>query len=762
MSLSDNDLSNPISSKVDAHLKESNMTTPISNKVEAHQNEMNGVEMQVPEQWEERFDGNESEESSPPTLMYVEKEIRTKNKKCSLTSRLRLKSSTLKSCTSKNKDSVTENESDYYTSLQRNVSDEIKNAHNFDFGGKSKSKIKPRWSRKHQREIDFDKSMLSTWFEHGVVSKATAPRYTKNTNSENTSTCSDEYVPVQCKSTTLGDFMPNLSKLVQAENTCGQNDFEVKDEMKKPKTRSNNEVDKDIDLDIPDTQWKCKQRKLLHEKVGLCCPRYLEYPDCCASCYASHESARAHLRANAAKIIDQKNNPESIQVNNSESTDESTDAEYFQGQQRRIHLGIPLCKHGLIYLIRRFSDSLFLEAEMTLELLPRRHLHAFADAVRTLAATTENLRSSPFNDRSLICNKDYCRWKNMAFSMFEEVIDTTRGPRAPPVHNLVSFEIKLARIDSPRYRLRHLLQPEQELNEMSKYTEHFLSVKYKKALDTLDSLKARDFSKKIDRFVDLIFREVFVLMESLPTEEADALRKSIAAFNDVTWRMRDLEERSAGEKENPCCGLFRSRKSSKIEVSSNLDSDFSLNDETDNGQVSHKTLSSKASKPEMKDKSTQVSFLQDSQTVTTNLDAFSKQSSSTVKEICFSPPRQLSPTVMVERTSRDWESISDDYESDYEIREPTPEEVEAIRDRTVELVLARVKQLASEKDEAKNNSIPLFEPSVIEGDVSPQNETKTETQDLKMVLPQTTSENVVLRGLSASNETNEAEKQISQ
>jgi hypothetical protein len=226
--------------------------------------------------------------------------------------------------------------------------------------------------------------------------------------------------------------------------------------------------------------------------------------------------------------------------------------------------------------------------------------------------------------------------------------------------------------------------------------------------------------------------------------------------------MRDLEEKSAGEKENPCCGLFRSRKSVESEMGSNFDSDFSLTDEVDNGKVSYKTLSKKASKPEMKDKSTQVSFLQDKQTVTTNLDDSSKQSSSTVKEVHFSPPRQLSPTVMVEHMSQYCDSVSDDYESDYEIREPTPEEVEAVAARIRGLLTERMNQLASEKNDAKNDSISLLNSIEVEGNVSQPNETNTETLDLEKVSPQTISEGVDLSGHSASNRTIEAEKLITQ
>lgn len=164
MSLPDNELSTPVSSKVDAHPNEMKQFC-----------EQDGIVMQIPEQREEYLNGYESSETPPPTLMYVEEEKRTKYRMCPMRSKNRSRSMTKRSDIAQSQSNSTEKKSDYYTSLQRSISDDIKDAHNCDLSGKPKGKIKLRWSRKHQREIDFDKSMLQTWFEHGVVSKATAP-----------------------------------------------------------------------------------------------------------------------------------------------------------------------------------------------------------------------------------------------------------------------------------------------------------------------------------------------------------------------------------------------------------------------------------------------------------------------------------------------------------------------------------------------------------------------------------------------------------
>ena len=743
MSLPDNELSTPVSSKVDAHPNEMKQFC-----------EKDGIVMQIPEQREEYLNGYESSETPPPTLMYVEEEKRTKYRMCPMRSKNRSRNMAKRSDVAQSQSNSTEKKSDYYTSLQRSVSDDIKDAHNCDLSGKPKGKIKLRWSRKHQREIDFDKSMLHTWFEHGVVSKATAPRHSKNNDSKDDDAYSGECKPVQAKAITLGDFMPNLSEnLVPTESTEGQSTSGH--ETEKVHSSLVNEIEA-VDLDVPDTQWKRPRQKRC---PNGCLPNSeFNDPD---SFHWSDKSPKAldHFTINQVrnKISEQVLQRDQSEYMLRESVTESVDDKHLQDLHKRISMQIPTCKHGIYYLIDCFADSFYDESEKRLDLLPRKQLNAFADAVKTLAAVIEDLRSSYADCEFSECTREFCRYKRLMFSEYGRKGKKGNNPLIPPVQDLISFETRLDEVKSPRYRLKYLLGPEQELNDMSKCTEHFLSVKYKHTLETLDSKKAKEFGENIDYFMDAIFKAAYYPMMSLPEDESLHFRRSIAAFNDAIWQMRDLDEESAGTKNSSCCGLFRSRKS-KCEVSSNVDSDFSLTDETDNENEYAQIYSSMASKPEMRDQATQTMPTQYSQIVKANLEALPIQSSSTVEEEHYLVPRQLSPTVTVQNIVKRWYDTSEDDDSDHEIREPTPEEVEAIQAHVTELILERVRLLTSKATDAAIESTSLSKDNEVDGlDVSESNETKTETQELDVVPPQTINENVVSGNLSASEKENEAE-----
>ena len=753
MSLSDNDLSTPVSSKVDAHPNEMKQFC-----------EKDGIVMQIPEQREECLSGSESSETPPPSVMYVEREKRTKNRMCPMRSKNRSRDMTKRSDITQSQGNPAEKKSDYYTSLQRNVSDEIRDAHNYDFSGRSKNKIKLRWSRKHQREIDFDKSMLQTWFEHGVDSYATAPRHPKSNDSKDDDAYSGEYKPVQAKAITLSDFMPNLSEnLVSVESTKGQSTSGHK--TKKVHSGLVSEIEA-TDLDVPDTQWtRPRQRRCPNG-----CPPSSEFNNLdCLNWKDNSPRALDHFTINKvrSKISEQVLQQDQSEYMSRKSISENADDKHVQDQLKRIDMQIPMCKHGIYYLIDCFADSFYDESEKRLDLLPRKQLNAFADAVKTLAAVIEDLRSSYADCEFLNCTKEFCRYKRLMFSEYGRKRKKGNNPLLPPVQDLISFENRLEEVKSPRYRLKYLLGPEQELNDMSKCTEHFLSIKYKKALEKLDSKKTKEFSENVDYFMDAVFKSVYFPMMSLPEEDSLRLRESVAMFNDAIWQMQDLDEASAGTKNSPCCGLFRSRKS-KCEVSPCVDSDFSLTDETDNENEYSKIYSSKASKPEMRDQATQTTPPQYSQIVKANLEALPIQSSSTVEEGRYLIPRQLSPTVMVESMSRNWYDTTDDEDSDHEIREPTPEEVEAIQSHVYDLVQERVKLLASKVEDAKllaskakdaaDRSTLVSEDNVVDGSsVSENDETKTETQELDLVPPQTINENIVSGNYSASEKEKEAE-----
>ena len=45
---------------------------------------------------------------------------------------------------------------------------------------------------------------------------------------------------------------------------------------------------------------------------------------------------------------------------------------------------IPLCKHGYMYHVQHFADSIYFEADHMMELMPRKRLYDFAAAMRVL------------------------------------------------------------------------------------------------------------------------------------------------------------------------------------------------------------------------------------------------------------------------------------------------------------------------------------------------------------------------------------------
>jgi hypothetical protein len=231
-----------------------------------------------------------------------------------------------------------------------------------------------------------------------------------------------------------------------------------------------------------------------------------------------------------------------------------------------------------------------------------------------------------------------------------------------PISDLISFEIKLAQVDSPRYRLKTLMRDTFSPMESGRYTDYHLNSKYKKALELIESHKSKGISENVDQFVNMIFREVFVLLESLPEKESIELRKSIAAFNDATWRMRELEEEELRkEKRLSCCGLFRSRDRRETEAGSSLDSDFSVTDQEI--AISESDVA----------KSVQAT-LEHFAAMRANVNS-PEQCRATVMAECFIPPKQSSPTVMVEYNSPDWQPQSDEGEN--ELPDPSIVEEEA-------------------------------------------------------------------------------------
>ncbi len=75
----------------------------------------------------------------------------------------------------------------------------------------------------------------------------------------------------------------------------------------------------------------------------------------------------------------------------------------------------------------------------------------------------------------------------------------------------------------------------------------------------IEKRKSKRFDDLVDQFTNVLFREVFILFESLPDEESRELRKSISNFNASAWRMRELESQLQDDEDLLCCIPFRKR-----------------------------------------------------------------------------------------------------------------------------------------------------------------------------------------------------------
>jgi len=566
--------------------------------------ERNGAAYQVPNNWEELYEESENKQNFP---------VRTRAKN-------NWRSNSIKPLPSAEGVEVSK-KADYYTSMQREISSEIKKSHLSCDPNKTIKKNKSRWNKKHLAEIEADKSMLHTWVENGIVCKAFAPRYQRSLDSDDIGINDCEGQVKIRKEITLGDFMPSK----KIESSVKPDDYQsstFKDHEKSPEN---------VELSTADNketiQAVSRQRCRLYHGI-----KDTSYPGCCG--FSGDESQH-----DVIKVEPPKNGFATNEFSDDEidfalnSSAQVSDDEKSEKRDR-----IPMCVHGVHYHLERISKSLFTEAESILETLPLRQLNEFAEAFRKLIASVEDLRFCHLRQTLLECSSKYCRWNNFKTPDDKSVTNLVTGYTS----SLISFEVKLAEVSSPRYRLKILLKDSYDRRDV----ECTMSRRYRKALDTFEISKIANFADNIDQFVNVVYREVFILLESLPSEEANSLRRSINEFNGATWRMRDQEEKLKKDKLR-CCGLFRSRNRFENEESSDGESIASTIGKV--GESTGKLTQVKLLKIfDVKDRLIPVSSEQCSHTVMTEQDASPEQCSHTTKVEHNKPTEQCSHTAEVE------------------------------------------------------------------------------------------------------------------
>ena len=319
---------------------------------------------------------------------------------------------------------------------------------------------------------------------------------------------------------------------------------------------------------------------------------------------------------------------------------------------------IPLCIHGILYQAQRFSDALFRESEIIVCSLPQIHLKMFAEAVKTLALAVEDLRFCNLRRNLSDCNQEYCRWNDYKPS---SNVDTGRRSifnfSSTTTHDLVSFEIKLTQAESLKHRLDTLLTGFDERYDIYKEPDIRLRRKYRTALETLEAHKLSEFRCNMDRFTNAIFREAFILLESLPKEEAEEIRRSFRTFNGAAWEMREIGEKSNRE-ELRRYAFSDLHKTEDDEVSTDSESSLSssfIKQLIDNAL----TRQSRQCKPTVEIDSDN-SLEQCRPTVKAESSNSSEQCRPTVKDGVAKPPRQYLPTVQVEFAQAQYQFQNDE------------------------------------------------------------------------------------------------------
>ena len=454
---------------------------------------------------------------------------------------------------------MTKGKSDYYDSLKKKVfndwnevyenktTQEIDDAPNMKKGmrqstPKTVKKLSSRWNGKDLASIEADKNKLLGWCEKGIIREDTV-RKTRDINSDDETDSSSIQIRIKSKPITLGDFIPNArtqplpkndlsnseSNLQQDKNSMLQQSVQLSDDKEKSDVELSNKGKTEI------------KRPYLH---------MTSLPDDELEGISTNPSTNPFISQLPDDIINE------VKVKPPRKTFNT---------KKRNSLKTHFCIYGIHCYAKRVCDSLFTKVDSLLDEMPQRSLENFADAFRRLISGIENLRFSHLRDAELKCQDKYCRWREIDISDDKPIEMCCGHSGFGILSNLLAFEIKLTNVSEDEYRLKKLLKGDYDKEN---FRISYLMKRHKKALELLEKNKNKRFDDLMDQFTSNLFREVFILFESLPDEESRELRKSISKFNDSAWRMRELECRLRDDEDLLCCIPFRRRMGYETEAHS--------------------------------------------------------------------------------------------------------------------------------------------------------------------------------------------------
>ena len=505
----------------------------------------NGAAYQVPDNWEELYD--EAAKAGSTLTRYDVKDCITKHPLKPKGVLVNKRVAEMIGDASKESDK----NSDYYTSLQKEIRADLQFA---DYKGYKYTPRKgnSRWKRKHLEEIEKDKRDVTSWFESGIVYKAEAPRQTRQ-DPESDGIDPDAFVEMpKSKTLTLGDYFPTIP-VKSAEDVSNVVKSKESDSLSDDNNGKNEEVFVFTNFETRPTCFK-ERCKSYFDNLGK------SYPDCSNSNdeLKSEEPTSDKLKEIVKHSIDNILNP-------NEKTHKRKE--------------IPLCLHGYNYHVKHLSDSIFVESELMMEIVPKKRLYDFSETVKTLIKLIEDLRSLRHSRKFYRCLENSCIW-NFVEKPNEKLLEIRKiNPFAKPIYDLASLETRVYQLSDPRYGLTILLKDEYNPNE-GIYTQHLLGEKYKKALETQETVKSKGFDPQMERFVVSMFATITTMREFMEMHElhtvVTTLTSSLFDFHGHAWALRRVETIERCSKLRCCGPLFRSRKVKDLTANPDSGADFNM------------------------------------------------------------------------------------------------------------------------------------------------------------------------------------------
>jgi hypothetical protein len=546
-----------------------------------------------------------------------------------------------------NADNLSKEMPNYFEILRKTVKAEIKESKE-----RKPSKIpvtNPRWNKKHQREIEQDKRSLQSWFEHGIDSRAYAPK-SSNNDSESEQDNSERYVNrlrVK-KQPTLGDYVPSFK--LRTENSGSQpavNDSQPAVNDSQPANESMSyelEDESTSPWELALTAQQCERlRNVLRDtryQSQMVCKEFYSrvgepYPGCCGPLNDPNIDSECGEKESLTSVLkDLKRYIEYFTSFSGFDNEEYTHLTYTQGK-------MPLCIHGIRYQIKRCCEAIISEGIALLDLLPEDQVTFFSQEFRRLISSIDNTQKCHMTKKLVPCMHKFCRWEEIDIPVIN-VRERMLYHSSTPKNDMIAFEVKRAQVSSIYRRIDLTLGT--EVIEKEKYVSPY---KYSRAMKEFDISKSELMSNRLNQLMNVVYRETFLLMESLPRQEVKVLRENIDMFNFATYEMRDKELRKKilrVQSESPYFGESESRWTN-YQSSTASDEEYDVPALPDS--LPEQRRPAFATKAEKQDHPSETVRLE-----RMDFEYLTKLSNSPLGH--FETPKQLSPAIRVECCSPSW------------------------------------------------------------------------------------------------------------